>query len=684
MSEDTFANSEEREAFMNELKKTNPDAFVPPPAPESERQPQVFSEAQAEIIEKPTGVPSNTNGLESIAKPQETTLDHAVPEEQQAPVSISYQNYPFPLRVARMLPPLDLVIDGLNKIVNLKKTYAQKIDQETLEKIAKSPWAAAHFLKKLSMNERFSSHAMGYMDAIQMVAKRNGETYMLLVPALGKINEGKSNEKEAWRQTIFSQNEHHDAVRAGRMLPFGQKKPAVSLSHLIEMLGNEELAQDWQFDVEKRAGPTKVAAYTTSLAIFPGAPIAYWVFMGNPTREAIRTDMARAIDQFVPKFGFDLADPARDLPNTAKNIETQRKDLTVEENIGKIDPKYDIGKELEAAIQILRETDAEYNTASETVGKVWRTTSNYVHETNARILDALSAPINQTAEMLGLQGAIDSFGRFNDETAWRQIKPYIKRDQPDVYNQIESKLQQGISFSQARSEVLQGLKEKKGSLELDQRIENAQGAANKAEIGVQEFLSYVKSIRQTYDLRSDLAELIEGYGNVVEQALKEYRETRNEEALKEMETYLQREDVQETIRSIEQSFSSQQSHLREYLKKLEQITEKTEARVDTLKEVRSVFVELGELRTEYHTLGQNYAVEEQLDALKSLDEKLEAASEKTDAHVATAQADPEYMKVNSPPRNPSDLAYVLTDSMMVVGPLLIYAAAKYITKIFKR
>ena len=368
-----------------------------------------------------------------------------------------------------------------------------------------------------------------------------------------------------------------------------------------------------------------------------------------------RDDIAELIDQnLIPDAGFRLDDPARGLGQTEKSLAQLTENMPVEEELGVLREEYDVGGEIEQIRTILREIDDDYNTLEANGRRITHAVVEHTTTFAVRIGDVLIAPVEATAEMLGLNGIIESLRDVNDMATYNAVRPYLE---PQVQARMNQEMDQGHSLAQA----LQNIVHERNELEFQERVDVGQRESQRCIDG---FLDYLHSIGDTNQLQMDTAELVEGYGNVVEAALIEYQQTRDPQALEQISQYVSSD---ETFRQLETMivgpYSEQHAQVSILLRQLEDLTANVQDRRETLQWLRDIYFNLGDLRQEYQTVGQRFAPEEQSSAIARIDVELERAEDLTNAAVSTARRDEEYLAVNPMPREPSGCAYGTTDAV---------------------
>jgi chaperonin cofactor prefoldin len=420
-------------------------------------------------------------------------------------------------------------------------------------------------------------------------------------------------------------------------------------------------------------GRTRKVLYHTGPAGLPAAAgFAYWLS---------RDDVAKWVDEnALPNFRIiDLTDdPGRDLAETVEGIGQEAEDMPVEKALGEANPTYDVQTELGRVIEVLKAIDEDYNTLGTQAGRVKSVLEGYATRVAVNLGDFV---VEKAKEVEGLGEAIEGLREINDWNTWNTVRPTLEsRYGSELVGNIEAYQNDGMTLSEALNAV------QTPTVEIDET-----GARDAATRSIDKYTGYLDSIVDTYGLQKLNAELAEGWGNVVEQALQDYKATRDPQALDTINEYVQKH-AKDALSKLEEdydgSLSGQHAKIKGLLGELEDLKSNTADHATTLEAIRDVYVELGNLRGEYETVGENFPPQDQREAIAGLDTQLAGLEIRTDDSIEEAREDPAYLAINPDPARhdvPHPLAYDIADggAALVTGTLVVLAGWTYVKRTIK-
>ncbi|RLE46218.1 hypothetical protein DRJ22_02490 [Candidatus Woesearchaeota archaeon] len=460
-----------------------------------------------------------------------------------------------------------------NTVLPLKKLNSQDYSLKDIEALSKSLLESALFIYHHSRNNAFSSKPFNLIESFKLLRKRRAEgddkkkVFLLLENALGKKN---------WRSTPLNDARFVKYVK-NSFLSLRALKPAISMDNFVKLLADPRFSDDWQYDSSESKNLLGVGSgllgrlvyVATPLTIAAAVPLAYYYF---------REDIVRLIDSlipdiFKPKLPKIFNDPGRNIGETKENIESLETKLTVEKELGKVDPKLNVDQYIQETKQILKTIDEDYNSFEHTLNHAVAGFNDFVVKLSCKTYDSLTDFLHFVSPEVS-----KAFEGVTNWVAYGFLRPKLDKK---TREKMDALREQGLSVEDALTKATNDSKENaKDEIVLSAR---------------DQLLKYFEGKAKTYDLQSAVAELTEGYGNVVEKALNDYIKNRDKGELeKALKNYLK--NFSKNLKDY--SKFKNYPKIKKALENLEDLTTFTGKYTEKLKKLKEIYEDLGVYRKE--------------------------------------------------------------------------------------
>ncbi len=400
-----------------------------------------------------------------------------------------------------------------------------------------------------------------------------------------------------------------------------------------------------------------------------------------------RDQIAEAINDYVPdtRIGLGQDDQGKNLPDTIENIEDLNTNMPTERKLGELDVKYDVETPLQEALAVMRAVSADYNSGKARLDRAKDTLRDYSIRMPVTLGDLL---VEQVEKIPGMKKVVGQIAELNNWDAYQTVRNSgIRRLHGDkLVEKLDSMKSKGMKFEDAMAEL-------RGEASSD--TISLSGTKKRT---IDNYMKWSGSIMKTHKGQVAMAELTEGYGNVIESALREYQDKRDPAALRTINEYLTKHKAN-TLKVLERDMARNTQEYKEVktlLNDLEGLAKNVSNRAETLKGIKNIYFKLGDLRSKYKTVGTYFTQETQDKVIGGIEAQLAKTSErigkldselagemgKVNKEVKKAQDDEAYMVENPDPGRlfgPSPLAYNVADvgGVLVVGALAYVGAKTY-------
>lgn len=362
-----------------------------------------------------------------------------------------------------------------------------------------------------------------------------------------------------------------------------------------------------------------------------------------------RHDGAAAIQSVLDIFPslkatLGVDDRGLEIEQTAQDVASINSALDVERELGGQVPDLRATQLVDEAVGIMEAIGRDYSSASRRYERAASEIRTRTTRFATDIGNLIMAPIEATARLTQLDGVLRDIQDYNGWEAYTNARPYLDSQTQATMDDLRS---QNVRWSDAMT-ILRGRRNAESQRIRHDRVNNGDDAL------IDSYQRWLDNVNETHNLQSSVADLTNGYGRVIRQALRDYQRARTAEDRQAAITRLQQsidnnEDLAALVQSIESrqgTLSAEHARIQSFVGRLRSLTQEVEDPVERLRALRDIYEEVGALRDDYSTVGRSFTPDQQAQAIATIDSRLALAQQRTNTEILTAGANPKYTAQN--------------------------------------